>query len=154
MFGRQVTASSPCRSWLADFERIHPERLGDVLELRRAEIGDRKIEPSLTCRYASSERQIAPGLATPCNRAAILTPSPIRSPSLSSTTSPKWMPTRNFDAPVRRDPSIALDHRPLDFNGAVYCVDNTPELGNCAIAGALDDPAVVDGDGRVDQIAA
>ena len=25
----------------------------------------------------------------------MLTPSPIRSPSASSTTSPKWMPTRN-----------------------------------------------------------
>ena len=29
------------------------------------------------------------------SRAAILTPSPIRSPSLSSTTSPRWMPIRN-----------------------------------------------------------
>ena len=38
---------------------------------------------------------MAPGLAIPSNRAAILTPSPIRSPSLSSTTSPRWMPTRN-----------------------------------------------------------
>jgi transposase len=49
----------------------------------------------LTWRYASSDRQIAPGLATLCNRAAMLTPSPIRSPSLSSTTSPRWMPIRN-----------------------------------------------------------
>ena len=32
---------------LADFERIDPDRLGDVLELRRAEIGDREIEPPL-----------------------------------------------------------------------------------------------------------
>ena len=30
----------------------------------------------------------------PSNRAAILTPSPIRSPSLSSTTSPRWTPMR------------------------------------------------------------
>ena len=58
-----------------------------------------------------------------------------------------------FDALVRRDPSVALDHRPLDFNGAVHCVDDTPELDNCAIAGALDDPAVVHGDGRIDQVA-
>jgi transcriptional regulator with GAF, ATPase, and Fis domain len=40
-------------------------------------------------RQASSERQIAPGWAIPSNRATILTPSPIRSPSLSSTTSPR-----------------------------------------------------------------
>ena len=31
----------------ADFQRIDPDRLGDVLELRRAEIGDREIEPPL-----------------------------------------------------------------------------------------------------------
>jgi hypothetical protein len=55
-----------------------------------------------------------------------------------------------FDAVVRRDPSVALDHRPLDFNGAVHCVDDTPELDDAAIAGALDDPAVVYGDGRID----
>ena len=51
------------------------------------------------------------------------------------------------------DLSVALDHRPLDFNGAVHCVDDTPELDNCAIARALDDPAVVHGDGRIDQVA-
>ena len=59
-----------------------------------------------------------------------------------------------FDALVGRDPSVALDHRPLDFNGAVHCVDDTPELDNGAVAGALDDPAVVHGDGRIDQVAA
>ena len=58
-----------------------------------------------------------------------------------------------FDALVGRDPSVALDHRPLDFNGAVHRVDDTPELDDRAVAGALDDPAMVDGDGRVDQVA-
>ena len=37
---------------------------------------------------------MAPGFATPSSRAAMLTPSPIRSPSASSTTSPRWRPTR------------------------------------------------------------
>jgi hypothetical protein len=41
----------------------------------------------------------------------------------------------------------------LDFNGAVHCVDDTPKLDNCAIAGALDDAAMMHGDGRVDQVA-
>ena len=59
-----------------------------------------------------------------------------------------------FDATLRWKAGIALDHRPLDFNGAVHRVDDTPELDNCAIAGALDDPAVVHGDDRVDQVAA
>jgi len=34
-------------SRLADFERIDPDWLGDVLELSRAEIADREIEPPL-----------------------------------------------------------------------------------------------------------
>ena len=58
-----------------------------------------------------------------------------------------------FDALVGRDPSVALDHRLLDFNGAVHCVDDTPELDDAAVARALDDPAVVHGDGRIDQVA-
>ena len=60
-----------------------------------------------------------------------------------------------FDALVGRDPSVALDHRPLDFNGAVHCVDDTPELDNCAIAGALDDTSVMGRpSGRSDRCAA
>src|SRR5208337_4703444 len=80
---------------LADFERIDPDGLGDVLEPDGSEIADRYLERAFTSRKASSERQIAPGFATPSNRAAILTPSPFKSPSLSSTTPPKCMPTRN-----------------------------------------------------------
>ena len=58
-----------------------------------------------------------------------------------------------FDALVRRDPSVALDHRPLDFNGAVHCVDDAAELDDAAVARALDDASMVDRDGRVDQVA-
>ena len=59
-----------------------------------------------------------------------------------------------FDALVGRDLGVALDHRPLDFNGAVHRVDDTAELDDAAVAGALDDAAVVHGDGRIDQVAA
>ena len=45
-------------------------------------------------RVYALDKQIPPGSAMPSNRAAMLTPSPIRSPSLSSTTSPRWMPIR------------------------------------------------------------
>ena len=61
---------------------------------------------------------------------------------------------RNSMRRVRRDPGVALDHRPLDFNGAVHCVDDTAELDNRAVPRALNDPAMMHGDGRVDQIAA
>jgi hypothetical protein len=35
------------QSGLADFERIDPNRIGDVLELNRAEFGNGEIEPPL-----------------------------------------------------------------------------------------------------------
>jgi hypothetical protein len=42
----------------------------------------------------------------------------------------------------------------LDFNGAIHGVDHAAEFDNRAVASALNDPPVVYGDGRVDQIAA
>ena len=50
-------------------------------------------------------------------------------------------------------PTSALDHRPLDFDGAVHRIDDAPELNDAAVAGALDDAAMMHGDGRVDQVA-
>jgi hypothetical protein len=41
----------------------------------------------------------------------------------------------------------------LDFDGAVHRVDHAAEFDNCAVSGALDDPTVMHGDGRIDQIA-
>ena len=64
------------------------------------------------------------------------------------------MPIPKFDALVRRDLSVALDHRPLDFDGTVNSVDHAAELDDRAVAGALDDAPVMHCDGRVDQVAA
>ena len=64
------------------------------------------------------------------------------------------MCSSDLDALVRRDPSVALDHRPLDFNGQVHCVDHAAKLDNASVPRALNDPAMMHGDGRVDQIAA
>ena len=48
------------------------------------------------------------------------------------------------------DLGVALDHRSLDFDGAVLCVDDTAEFDDAAVARALDDAAAVHCDGRVD----
>jgi hypothetical protein len=47
-----------------------------------------------------------------------------------------------------------LDHRPLDFDGAVFRIDDAAEFNDAAVAGALDDAAMMHGDGWVDQVAA
>jgi hypothetical protein len=58
-----------------------------------------------------------------------------------------------FDALVGRDLGVALDHRPLDFDGAVHRIDDAAELNDAAVAGALDDAAVMHGDGRINEVA-
>jgi hypothetical protein len=58
-----------------------------------------------------------------------------------------------FDALVLRDLGVALDHRSLDFDGAVHRVDDAAEFNDCAVAGTLDDAAMVHSNGRVDQVA-
>jgi len=59
-----------------------------------------------------------------------------------------------LDAIFGRDPSVALDHGVLHFRCAAHRVDDAAKLDDAAIAGALDDTAVMHGDRRIDQIAA
>ena len=137
----------------ADLQRVGPHRLGDVLERHRAEIADLEIEPPLDLPIG------VVGEANPSGLGDALQPRgdidavahQIAVALLDHVA--EMDADAKFDALVRRDPSVALDHRPLDFNGAVHCVDDAPELDNCAVAGALDDAAVVHGDGRIDQVA-
>ena len=71
--------------------RIAPRRIGTQFAGRRPAL--LVVAPSRTTVALASTRE--PHAAEGSSRAAILTPSPIRSPSLSSTTSPTWMPTGN-----------------------------------------------------------
>ena len=59
-----------------------------------------------------------------------------------------------LDAPVLRHAGVALDHPVLHFDRAAHGVDHAAELDRAAVAGALDDAAVMHGDGRIDQVAA
>jgi hypothetical protein len=49
---------------------------------------------------------------------------------------------------------IALDHGVLNFDRATHCVDDAAKFDESAVAGALDDSAIVHGDGRIDQVTA
>ena len=63
-------------------------------------------------------------------------------------------PDAVLDAPVLGHARVALDEAVLNLDRAAHRVDDAPELDDGAVARALDDPAVMRGDGRVDQIAA
>ena len=53
-----------------------------------------------------------------------------------------------------RHAGVAFDHGVLHLDRAAHRVDDAAELDDAAVAGALDDAAVMSGDGGVDQIAA
>jgi hypothetical protein len=59
-----------------------------------------------------------------------------------------------LDALLGQHAGVALDHSGLDFDRAAHGVDHAAELDDQAVAGALDDAAVMGGDGGFDQIAA
>ena len=59
-----------------------------------------------------------------------------------------------FDAPFGAARRRCADHAVLHFNGTTRRVDDAAELDDGAVAGALDDPAMMHGDRRVDQVAA
>ena len=59
-----------------------------------------------------------------------------------------------FDAAVLRHARVALNHRVLHFDRAAHRIDHAAKFDDRPIAGALHDPALVHGDGGIDQIAA
>ena len=59
-----------------------------------------------------------------------------------------------LDAALGRHARVALDQAVLHLDRAAHRVDDAAELDEDAVAGALDDAAVMGGDGGIDQIAA
>jgi hypothetical protein len=58
-----------------------------------------------------------------------------------------------LDALLGKHASVALDHAGLHFDRAAHRVNHAAELDDRAVAGALDDAAMVHGDDWVDQVA-
>jgi hypothetical protein len=59
-----------------------------------------------------------------------------------------------LDAALRRQARIALGHAVLHLDRAAHSVDHAAKLDKNAVAGALDDAPVMQGDGRIEQVAA
>jgi hypothetical protein len=59
-----------------------------------------------------------------------------------------------LDTSLSRHVGVVLDHAALHFDGAADGVDHAAKFGEEPIPGALDHAPFVNGDGRVDQIAA
>ena len=120
--------------------RDRPNRLGDVLELRRTEIADREIKPPL---------HLPVGLLGETNRArlgdAFQSRGDIDAVAHQIAVAllddiPEVNANAEDDASVLRQAGVALDHGVLHFDGAAHGVDHAAELDDRAVAGALDDP--------------
>ena len=66
----------------------------------------------------------------PSNRAAILTPSPIRSPSAFLDDVANMNANAELDAALRRKAGVALDHAALYLDGTTHGVDYAAELND------------------------
>jgi hypothetical protein len=59
-----------------------------------------------------------------------------------------------LDPAFGRQVGVALDHAVLDLDRAAHRVDDAAKVDENAVAGALDDAAMMRGDRRINQIAA
>src|SRR5580704_4609576 len=63
-------------------------------------------------------------------------------------------PDTELDTPIFRHTDVPLNHAVLHLNRATYRADHAAKLDEAAVAGAVDDPPMVCGNRRIDQIAA
>ena len=147
---RRASPAAGC----ADFERIDPDRFGDVLELGRAEIGDREIEPPLDLPIGVLGQADRAGLGDALEpRGDIDAVAHQVAVGLLDDVA-EMNADAELDAAFGRHAGVALDQAVLHFDRAAHGVDHAAELDEAAVAGALDDAPVMRGDGGIDQIAA
>ena len=137
----------------ADLKRVNPDRLGDVLELRRAEIGDGKIEPPLDLPVGLLGQADRARLADALQPRGDIDPVAHQIAVALLDHVAEMNADPEFDAALRRHAGVPLDGTALQLDGATHGVDHAAELDDVSVAGALDDPPVMRGDGGVDQIA-
>lgn len=101
--------------------------------------------------FTIEEMQMPPGSASGSSRAAMLTPSPIRSPSLLDDIAKMDTDTK-LHAALGWKASVPLYHTVLHLDGASDSIDDASELDENAIARAFDDTSVVQRDSRIEQI--
>jgi hypothetical protein len=150
-FGRRGRRGLRLRD-LIDLERIGADRFGNVPELFRAEIDDGEIEPPFDlpigvlgqtdCARLANALQSRGDVDAIAHQVAVGLLDHVAEMDADA----------EIDAAVVRHPNIAVDEAILHRYGAAHGLDHAAELDEATVASALHHPAVVDGDGRVDQL--
>ena len=143
-----------CLGGLADFQRIDPDRLGDVLELHGAEIADREIEPPLDLPIGVLGKTDCAGRVNAFEpRGDIDTVAHQVAVALFDHVA-EMNADAELDPPFGWQAGVALDEAVLHFDRAAHGVDHAAELDQAAVPGSLENAPVMRGDGGIDQIAA
>ena len=139
---------------LADVKRIDPDRLGDVLELGRAEVADREIEPPLDLPIGLFGETDRAGLSDALKTRGDVDPVAHEIAVCLLDHVAEMNADAKLDTALRRQTRVALDHAGLDFDRAAYRVDDAAKLDEAAVPGAFDDAPMMRGNCRINQIAA
>src|ERR1700722_16165080 len=121
---------------LADVERINPDRLGDVLELGLAEVGDRQIKPSFDLTIGVLRKADRAGTCDPfeARRDIDAVAHQVAVAFLDHVA--EMDAYAELDAALGRQPGVALDEAVLHLDGAAHGVDHAAELDEAAVPGA------------------
>src|SRR5207253_1073101 len=138
----------------SDSQRIHSDRIGDVLELHRAAIVDCEIEPCLNLPVRLLGETDAAGLANAFEPRGDIDAVAHQIAVALLHDVAKMDADAKVDAAVGREPGIALDHAILHLDGAAHGVHDAAELNEGSVPGALDHATMMNGNRWIDQIAA
>ena len=106
------------RGGRADFKRIDPDRLGDVLELGQAEVAHLQIESAFDLAVSVLGKTYRSRLANTLHPRRDIDAIAHQVAIVFLDHIAEMNADPKFDAAVGRDTRVALDHRSLDFNGA------------------------------------
>ena len=124
-------------------QRIDPDRLSDVLELGRAEIGDRQIEPPFHLPIGVLGEADRAGRGDPLQPRGDID-AVAHQVAVSFLDHVAEMDAdAELDAAVVRHANIALDEAVLHRDGAAHGLDHAAKLDDEPVASALDDPPVM-----------
>ena len=140
--------------WDADLQRIDSYRLGDVLELGRAEIDDGEIEPRFHLPVGVLGKTDRARFGDPFQPGGDIDAVAHQVAVALFDDVAQMNADAELDAAFCRHARVALDHGGLHFDRAAHRVDHAAKLDDPAIAGALHHASMMNGNGRIDQVAA
>jgi hypothetical protein len=128
---------------LVYIKRIDPDGIGDILELRRAEVCDGEIEPPFDLPVGLLGQTDSARLGNPLQSRGDVHPVAHQIAVGLLDNVAEVNADAELDAALGRQAGIALDEALLHFDGAAHGVDHAAKLDETAVAGSLDDGPVM-----------